>query len=336
MKLAVLIPAFNEEAVIKRAIFSAYRSGASPDDVYVVDDGSTDGTAEIAGLLNAQVLSVSNGGKASALRHGLIHFGLANRYEWLMILDADSILDDGYIQAVQCAAERHPRAALICGNQRSQQGNWLTAYRAVQYAIWCGIYREAQHVTGTVTVAPGFASTYRMSTFETLDFDAGTLVEDMDMTIQLQRRGEEIVYAPDAIVHTQDPRRIRDYIGQTMRWYRGTWQVVRLRRLGRENQRIDWEVGLLLGENLLLGFIVMLMPLWLWLWPVTIMLVVAADQTCAFIFTVLTGVRERRWDVIRAFPFFIIPRMLDYWMFAWAYLSERRQPETKWYSVARD
>ncbi len=398
MRLCVLIPAFNEAKVIRRSILSAYGAGLDAQDVYVVDDGSKDNTAEVARYYKAQVLSKPNGGKAAALRSGIDHFDLTSRYTHVMVLDADSIVDPDYAKAMERATVRHPNAVLFCGRQCSQRGpwNWLTAYRSVDYAVWCGVYREAQHATGTVNVAPGFASMYRMDTFASLDFDGGTVVEDMDMTMQLQRRREEIVYVPDALVATQDPLKLKDFIGQMMRWYRGTWQVVKKHRLGGMcepvdlkigalvlgqlliglliatlplwygsdpqvvryslwaggailmgatcrtarkrglmSQRVDAEFTWLVGEQMLVGALIATLPLWLYYYPQRVLLALVIDQALVLTYTILTAIRERRIELIVLYPTFVIPRLLGYFLFAWAYLLERRTVETKWYSVER-
>lgn len=333
--IAVLIPAFNEARTIRRAIWSAYVAGFSPADVYVVDDGSTDETEPLADLLNARVTTIVNGGKARAILHGLRHFSLARRYRWIALLDADSMLDHGYRRAMLAAAERHPNAGVLCGAPRNHPHNWLTAYRAVEYAISLGVYREAQDWLQVITVAPGCASMYRATTLESLDFAGETLVEDMDLTIQLHRRCQKLVYVPDALVYTQDPRTLRDYIGQIERWYRGTWQVVRRHRLCRRSQRIDWEMGFLLGEGLGFALLMLVFPL-IALWsPLAALLGLAIDQSLLLTFTALVALRERRGDVLWAFPLFSIPRVLNSLVFLRAFISERRGRPSAWFSVER-
>ncbi len=337
MNICFLIPAFNEATVLQRSLWSIVLAGQSPNDIYVVDDGSKDATSSVARAMGAQVLTKKNEGKAAALESGLAHFKLTERYTHIAVLDGDSIIDPDYPQAMADATIRHPKAVLFCGRQRSQKGpwNWLTAYRAVDYAVWCGVYREAQHATGTVNVAPGFASMYEIQTFASLDFHGGTVVEDMDMTMELQRRGAEIVYVPNALVSTQDPRNLRDFIGQVMRWYRGTWQVIKKHQLGRKAQRVDVEVMWLIVEQMLVGLMVMTLPLWAYFYPRQVLIALAVDQAIVLTYTLLTALRERRLDLIVFFPTFWLPRLMGYFLFAWAWVLERRAPETRWFSVAR-
>src|SRR5690606_9438733 len=92
-QLVLLLPAHNEELIIAATIRSAIAAGQDSEDIYVVNDSSTDRTEAIATqMLGADhVLSVERSGKALAVKQAIAHFSLEERYEWLHIADADSI-----------------------------------------------------------------------------------------------------------------------------------------------------------------------------------------------------------------------------------------------------
>jgi glycosyltransferase involved in cell wall biosynthesis len=84
--IAALIPAYNEEAVI-RSVVAATLDQVT--DVIVVDDGSTDGTADLAAAAGAEVLRLPrNRGKAGAVMAGFAA-ALARGYTIVVMLDAD-------------------------------------------------------------------------------------------------------------------------------------------------------------------------------------------------------------------------------------------------------
>lgn len=70
---SVAIPAFNAEATIRDAIASILGQTVAPDAIYVVDDGSADGTAEAAAAMSplVHVMRKANGGPGSATTAGL-------------------------------------------------------------------------------------------------------------------------------------------------------------------------------------------------------------------------------------------------------------------------
>src|SRR3712207_4542702 len=90
-RIAVLIPAHNEENNLALSLPDAVRQVGS-EDVYVVDDNSSDGTVRTALEYTPNVYSVVRGGKGAAVMAGIDHLGLLDRYEGILVLDADSRL----------------------------------------------------------------------------------------------------------------------------------------------------------------------------------------------------------------------------------------------------
>jgi cellulose synthase/poly-beta-1,6-N-acetylglucosamine synthase-like glycosyltransferase len=338
--LAVLIPARNEETLIARCVASVIAAGVAPEQVFVIDDESTDGTVEalrrfsgIHVLRNAQ-----RKGKAASLLHAIDHYALCERYAFVSLLDADSWVEPGYFAAVSRAFEEDPKAALVCGNPRGVAHNYLTAFRTLEYYSSQLIYKRAQDNIGVITVAPGCASTYRTSIVPALDWHGGTLVEDMDLTIQIHRkRLGRVRFANTAFVHTQDPRRVREYVGQLTRWYSGTWQVMRRHRLPFRRQAIDIELGILVGEGLLYSMLVLALPLLACLWPQAILRGVLLDQCVSALAAIVCAYKLRRLDVLLWFPTFVVLRFIGCGILLRTFWCEviRRRTLRTWFSVAR-
>ena len=86
----------------------------------------------------------------------------------------------------------------------------------------------------------------------------------MDCTIQVHRKKlGKIIYQKRAVVSTQDPRTIRDYIKQMYRWHSGAWQVGLKYEMLTGLSKIDLEYKLLMGEGLIFATLFLLLPLWL-------------------------------------------------------------------------
>lgn len=226
--IAVLIPAFNEEPVIAGTIEALLDAGCDRSHIYIVDDRSTDRTAEIAASFGVHVYTVpANGGKARAQTAALARFGLVERYEWIVFLDGDTKVDRRFFTEMRKAAEAAPQAGLLVGQVRSgRDGHLFSASRANEYAFGQDIVKIGQSRFNLVYVAPGCASMYRAEVLGRLHIDPGTLAEDMDLTMQVHRVRRRVVFAPQAMVYTQDPATLRDYHKQVLRWFRGFWQVM--------------------------------------------------------------------------------------------------------------
>ena len=115
-----VIPAYNEAAHITQVVRAARRYAP----VLVVDDGSTDQTADLAAAAGAGVLrQTPNQGKGAALRAGFRR-ALELGYETVITLDADGQHDPREIPKFIEAQTRHP-ADLIIGQRRFNQMPWV-------------------------------------------------------------------------------------------------------------------------------------------------------------------------------------------------------------------
>jgi cellulose synthase/poly-beta-1,6-N-acetylglucosamine synthase-like glycosyltransferase len=338
--ICVVIPARNEETLIARCIASVLAAGLAPAHVYAIDDASTDRTGEvIRGFAGVNVLTnAPRRGKAGSLRHAIEHFALAERYAFVSILDADSQVTEGYFDEVVATFGGDPQAVLVCGSPRGQRYNYLTAFRTLDYALCLFMYRQGQDTLGVITVAPGCASTYRSSILGVLDWDGGTLVEDMDLTVQVHRkRLGRIRYAARAVVQTQDPRRIREYVGQLTRWYSGTWQVMRLHRLPFGRQRLDAEFAVLVGEGLLYSLLVLALPLLAYVSPTGTLRWILLDQSVFAVAAIACAWRLRRFDVLLWFPLYAPLRVIGCVVWVRTFWLEvvRGRTLRTWFAVGR-
>ncbi|WP_415077252.1 glycosyltransferase family 2 protein [Microbacterium sp.] len=106
---SVVIPAYNSESTIEAAVRSAVSSGAS--EVIVVDDGSTDATAEVSIALGAVIIRQENSGASAARRVG----AEAATGEYLVFLDADDELVPNGVRESVTQLVREPSLAVCAG-----------------------------------------------------------------------------------------------------------------------------------------------------------------------------------------------------------------------------
>jgi cellulose synthase/poly-beta-1,6-N-acetylglucosamine synthase-like glycosyltransferase len=233
---AVLIAAHNEELVIAATLESILVTYA-PEDVFVFDDASTDGTADVAEryLPVANVLRHSeNIGKSRGLEHALQFFVYPSGYDFVTIFDADTTMEPEYRERVLVVLE-DDRVVCAAGQVKSQPqaGNIISIYRACVYFIWQALFKRLQSAFNAIAIAPGCASTWRVSGLRKIHFDHRMSTEDFHLTMSAHRqRLGRIRYVPGAVVWTQDPLTLGAFIRQTSRWNRAWWEAVRMHRLG--------------------------------------------------------------------------------------------------------
>lgn len=334
----VIVPAKDEAIVIRSTLQSLIEAGIEPCDIYVADDGSSDGTGDIARAVGVSVLrNETNIGKAGSVERLVRHFDLISRYEYIALMDADTRVNQEYFTAVR-ASFRGKDVAVVCGQPQSRPHNWLTAYRCFTYYVASAIFRKGQNNMGVINVAPGCTTTYRSNVFAQLTWSSDTIVEDMDVTVQIYRKKlGRIVYQPKAIVYTQDPRTIRDYLKQTNRWDVGAWQVVLKYNMMTGLKKIDWEYKLLMGEGLFFGAAYLLLPLLMIFFMKGVLIGLLIDFIFTTMFALMAGIAGRRFDVIIWSPIYPLIRFCDcavYWYSFWSIMIRRNQVSS-WNSVGR-
>ncbi|MBE2205396.1 MAG: glycosyltransferase family 2 protein [Chthoniobacterales bacterium] len=103
MRISVIIPAYNAAKWLSDAVASVCSQSRPADEILIVDDGSTDGTAGLCATFPENVRSVrrENGGLSAARNTGVEH----TSGEWMLFLDADDTLVPGALAALARLAE---------------------------------------------------------------------------------------------------------------------------------------------------------------------------------------------------------------------------------------
>jgi cellulose synthase/poly-beta-1,6-N-acetylglucosamine synthase-like glycosyltransferase len=200
------------------------------------------------------------------------------------------------------------------------------------------VYRSGQTAMGVITVAPGCSTSFRTSAFRQLEWCSDTIVEDMDCTIQLHKKNlGKIVYQENAIVYTQDPKSIRDYIKQTNRWYTGAWQVGKKHGMFKSASKIDLEYKLLLGEALLFAVLLCLFPLWAYWAPQKMAAFIIINGILLMFISILAGCDSKRTDVVLFSPIFVLLQTLDLFILLRSFWRTvvRGQHDHAWNQCAR-
>jgi poly-beta-1,6-N-acetyl-D-glucosamine synthase len=313
-RLALLIPAHDEQLVIADSIRSAITAGISRQDIFVVSDGSSDWTTDLAGLLleDGHVLAQPQTGKGMAIANGIAYFHLVERYDWVHITDADGIFSVTYFRELKTHLNRRYVAAT--GHVQSLKGGWISKYRTFEYTLGLEVMRRIQALLGAIPVIPGATCAIRTDIVGALDFTQPLLTEDMDVTLQIHRlKLGRIAYVPAAKAFTQDPKDFGDYWRQILRWYRGGWQVIGRHRLGLRPHKIDAYMGWMIIQEIILLLELSVFPLWSW-WgqnygPIAVMFLI--DLIVVFCITIWAAALNRRPDIISAFPLFYVLRFVN-------------------------
>ncbi len=230
-RVAVLIPAYNEETVIVRTIRSVLNSDYKNLHVIVIDDGSTDHTAEVASAAYAteiaagrvQVLSKPNAGKAAALNYALDRL----TEEIYIGIDADTVIAADAISKLIPHFEDRMIGAMAGNAKVGNRVNLWTRWQALEYITSQNFERRALDLFHVVTVVPGAIGAWRTAPVKAAGgYPVNTVAEDADLTMNLLEQGLKVDYEDRSLAFTEAPIDAKGLMRQRFRWSFGTLQAV--------------------------------------------------------------------------------------------------------------
>lgn len=194
MCVSVYIPAYNAQGSIEKSVRSILSQSCPIDEIMVIDDGSTDRTAQIAAGLGVKVLRHSRNRGIAASRNTALK---AVKSEFAASIDSDCIAESRWLE--ECL--RHfndPRIAGVGGAMAESGHSLPDRWRAVNLRQnnWKGADSAVPFLAGCNTVYR------RRALLEAGMFDERfrSHHEDSDMGRRLREKGAVLRYLPHAMV----------------------------------------------------------------------------------------------------------------------------------------
>ncbi|WP_242002286.1 bifunctional polysaccharide deacetylase/glycosyltransferase family 2 protein [Kribbella steppae] len=223
--VSVIVPAYNESAGIEAAIRSLVASD-HPIEVIVVDDGSTDGTAEIVEAMRipgVRVIRQRNAGKPVALNTGL----QAAHFDLIVMVDGDTVFEpDAVRMLIQPFAD--PSVGAVSGNAKvGNRRGLLGRWQHIEYVVGFNLDRRLFDLAECMPTVPGAVGGFRRTALDRIGgLSDVTLAEDTDLTMALCRDGWRVVYEERAVAWTEAPASLGALWRQRYRWCYGTLQAM--------------------------------------------------------------------------------------------------------------
>ena len=228
--VSVVISARNEREGIADCVKSCYESDypAEKREVIVVDDGSTDGTAEVLLELRKKYPELKTFGiPASGKRFAMAKGIRAAVNEIVVVLDSDTILDRLALRHIVCGFE-DPTLGGVSGFTAvaNADKNLLTRMQDVRYLVSYELMKAPESLFGAVTCCPGCLSAYRKEYLlrildpwlkQTFMGARATFGDDRSLTNYILR-DYRVIYNPLARSSTQVPETWIHYMRQQCRW----------------------------------------------------------------------------------------------------------------------
>ncbi|OGZ11121.1 MAG: hypothetical protein A3C93_04970 [Candidatus Lloydbacteria bacterium RIFCSPHIGHO2_02_FULL_54_17] len=221
--VTIVVPAWNEERTLAATVLSLLALDYPKEhlQIFIVDDGSTDGTFEVANrFLNSpqvKVFTKENGGKYTAL-----NFALRRAQTDLVgCLDADSFVAENALKEIVRCFEDPLVMAVTPSVQIHKPDNIIQRIQSAEYMVGQFTRKIFSRLDG-LYVTPGPFSIYRRNIFDVIgEFVEGFQTEDMEMALRMQSRRMKIENAHNALVYTVSPKTPSALYRQRVRWVSG-------------------------------------------------------------------------------------------------------------------
>lgn len=226
--LTAIVPAYNEAESIAETVASLRDQSLPPERILVVDDCSTDGTAQEAVRAGAEVVRppTNTGSKAGAQTFALRLVDTP----YVMAVDADTTLEVDAVELALAVLEQNTRAGAVCGFvlPRHVRTLWERG-RYVEYLFAFNFVKQVQDYYRKPLISSGCFSVYRTGVLRDLGgWSDQTMAEDMDLTWRMFQSKHEVVFEPRAVCYPIEPHNLHFMKTQLRRWSHGFVQNVRL------------------------------------------------------------------------------------------------------------
>lgn len=228
-KIAIVIPVLNQLQYTQGCLRCLQDDIAAGVQVIVINNGSSDGTAEwLAGQTQIGVISnPENRGCAPAWNQGV---ALAEAADWVIVLNNDVLLPQGWLAALLQAAERHG-LDVVCPAMRERDQNY-------PFGDYAARFMRDLHDAVRINAAHGVCFAVRRSVFKQIGhFDEAFRIgqfEDTDFFRRARLAGFRTGVVGACFIHhfgsvTQDAlsdtQRNRPYEAENRAYFRKKWQL---------------------------------------------------------------------------------------------------------------
>lgn len=233
--IAVLVPAHNEETHIVATVAALHASAYPEDrrDVIVLSDNSSDATAAQARVAGARVferVDPDNPGKGQAIDWILAtHRDRLAVYDALAVVDADTIVDGLFLQGISDALNE-PTVQVVQGAHgiSNPTANWRTALTTAGFAMINHLRPMGRNALGCSTELNGNGMAFRTELLLKRGWTAHSVVEDIEMALQLLMDGVMVRFSSDAKVMAEMATSRRQAGPQRKRWEGGRFEIMRM------------------------------------------------------------------------------------------------------------
>ena len=221
-KCSIIIPARDEESVIRRAVLRCLEQTYKNIEVLVIAHNSTDRTSVVAQVEDSRVrvfnLRTKEAGKSIALNYGIEQ----SKGQYILVLDADAVMANDFIEKAlpmfdgdSCVAVQG-RVLPI-----NRKYNFLTRMMAMEDDLWSEPILTVRATLGKRCPLLGTGFIINKKMLIEAGMFTNSLVDDYELSFRLFRKKYRILFAPFSKCYAEEPPSLEVMFRQRARWGRG-------------------------------------------------------------------------------------------------------------------
>ncbi|MBI4794513.1 MAG: glycosyltransferase [Deltaproteobacteria bacterium] len=239
-RVTVIVPAYNEGAMVEKALYSAAASDYPADrlEIICIDDGSKDDTwfyIDRARQRHPDLIKAIRFPKNRGKKEGLYAGFTRGKGDFFVTIDSDSIISPDTIKQVIAPMLQDAKIGAVAGNVKvyNRARCLLARMLAVRFVLAFDFLRASQSMYGAVTCTPGALSAYRRQAImpilekwraQTFLGGPANIGEDRALTNFVMRQGFYITYQRSAVTHTTVPETYQGLCRMYLRWDRSNFR----------------------------------------------------------------------------------------------------------------
>lgn len=251
-KTAIVVLNWNSGEMTAECIRSVLKMSAEDYGIIVVDNGSRDGSVDYLRNEFPRITLFpqdSNLGFAAGCNVGMRH-ALEEGFEYILLLNNDTVVDPGFLTELVHVAEEHPRAAMISPKIYFWDAAKQLWWAGGDFNLWTGIPRHIGRrsldlgqydLERQIDWATGCAVLIRCEVLRQIGlFDEGFFgnAEDLDLSLRMRKAGYEVWYAPKAKLWHKEGVDYRKNAGEYLRVFTGTRNLLLV--MWKHARKVQW------------------------------------------------------------------------------------------------
>lgn len=226
-RFAIVIPAHNEDKVIKSMIMSLKRQQypASLFDIFVICDNCTDNTEYEAERAGACVLVRSNDkerGKGYALDWAFARiFTLESQYDAICVFDADNVVSSNYLNEMNQMLNQGHQIIQGYIDSKNPFDSWISLSYSIAFWLSNRTFQQTRYNLGLSCGLCGTGFCVKTDIIREIGWGATCLTEDLEFTMKLVLNNKKVAFCKKAIVYDEKPLTFMQSWRQRKRWMQG-------------------------------------------------------------------------------------------------------------------